>query len=237
MNKVFISFLYLCLISLSTLSVAGKSLIINVNDLKNQDLTSVPPLLIGENGTSKVSETIFTNEKITLEQPIAESEPRKRLKIIVNGYISKSKEILDSIKDGSFIISDISQKNELLVDLRNNSDFLRRTIEFIDSDTTFPKYNFHITKFKGNTLVITKTYKYGDELDISLVMSNPENLVNNKLKLTGGIKRASVENVRSIARDVVTNEPSMKLLSAYVVSPTLESNYRRFGFTEELCNE
>lgn len=236
MNKLFISFLYLCLISLSTLSVVGNDLIIDVNELKNQDLTSIPPLLIGENGTSKVSETIFTNEKITLEQPITASEPRKRLKIIVNGYISKSKEILDSIKDGSFIIPDISQKSELIINLRNNYSFLREAIEFIDSNEIFSEYNFHTTKFKGNTLVIAKTYKYGDKLGITLVMSNPENLVNNKLKLIGGIKRASVENVRSIARDVVTNEPSIKLLSAYVLSPTLESNYRRFGFTEELCN-
>ncbi|MGN2669909.1 hypothetical protein ACTFQD_00490 [Aliivibrio fischeri] len=149
MNKVFISFLYLCLISLSTLSVAGKSLIINVNDLKNQDLTSVPPLLIGENGTSKVSETIFTNEKITLEQPIAESEPRKRLKIIVNGYISKSKEILDSIKDGSFIISDISQKNELLVDLRSNYNFLRNQLNLLTLIRPFQNIIFIPPNLKG----------------------------------------------------------------------------------------
>ncbi len=68
-------------------------------------------------------------------------------------------------------------------------------------------------------------------------MSNPDNIIDTRLNQTGAIKRASVENVRSIARDIRSNYPSIKHLSAYTKSPILEANYRRMGFETSLyCN-
>ncbi|WP_318518878.1 hypothetical protein [Photobacterium leiognathi] len=94
---------------------------------------------------------------------------------------------------------------------------------------------FYITKFNGEAVVITQTKLNENELHIEYVMSDLDNLLNTALNTEGAIKRASVENIRSIARDVISNNPSITKMKSFVVSPTLEANYRRFGFTEFSC--
>ncbi|MGD6739747.1 hypothetical protein ACN08N_09620 [Photobacterium leiognathi subsp. mandapamensis] len=65
---------------------------------------------------------------------------------------------------------------------------------------------------------------------IDLVMSNLDNIIKNSLSMEGGIKRASVENIKNIIRDLRENSSSVGRIEAYVVSPILESNLRRMGF-------
>lgn len=96
---------------------------------------------------------------------------------------------------------------------------------------------YYTTKYNNKPVVITRSIDTLDTLDIDLVMSNPDNIIDTRLNRTGAIKRASVENVRSIARDIRSNHPSIRHLSAYVKSPILEENYRRMGFETSLyCN-
>ncbi|WP_419240026.1 hypothetical protein [Photobacterium leiognathi] len=237
MNKKTRVFLSLFLITLSTFSIAGKNLTLEIDKIKEQDITSILPILIGNDEETTISDTIFTNEKIVLDKPISLHEARQNLKEVISNYIKKTKKIISDIKDGSIAIPNEALKNEVMLNLRNNDSFLKRTLSSVDSSEVSERYKLYTTKFKGNTVIISQTAIFEGELDIQLVMSDPDNIINNSLKLNGGIKRASVENIRGIIRDLLTNEPSVKTVSAHVISPTLESNYRRVGFKDELpCN-
>ncbi|PHZ58649.1 hypothetical protein CRG86_012545 [Photobacterium leiognathi] len=237
MNKKTRFFLALFLITLSTFSIAGKSLTLELNKIKEQDITSILPILIGDNGDTTISETIFSNEKIILDKPINLHEARKNLAETLKSFVTKTKKIIRDIKDGSIAIPNEALKNEVMLNLRNNDSFMKRTLSTVDSNEVSERYKLYTTKLKGKTVIISQTTTFDDDLYVSLVMSDPDNIINNSLKLNGGIKRASVENIRGIIRDLLTNEPSVKTISAHVVSPTLESNYRRIGFKDELpCN-
>ncbi|MGD6735898.1 hypothetical protein ACP5PY_05765 [Photobacterium leiognathi subsp. mandapamensis] len=237
MNKKTRFFLSLFLIILSTFSIAGNNLTLELSTIKDQDIRSIHPILIGKNGDTTISETIFSNEKIILDKPINLHEARKNLAETLKSFVTKTKKIIRDIKDGSIAIPNEALKNEVMLNLRNNDSFLKRTLSSVDSSEVSERYKLYTTKFKGNTVIISQTAIFEGELDIQLVMSDPDNIINNSLKLNGGIKRASVENIRGIIRDLLTNEPSVKTVSAHVISPTLESNYRRIGFKDEApCN-
>ncbi|WP_419205711.1 hypothetical protein [Photobacterium leiognathi] len=236
MNKKTRFFLSLFLITLSTFSIAGNNLTLELSTIKDQDIRSIHPILIGENGDTTISETIFSNEKIILDKPINLHEARKNLAETLKSFVTKTKKIIRDIKDGSIAIPNEALKNEVMLNLRNNDSFLKRTLSSVDSSEVSERYKLYATKLKGKTVIISQTTTFDDELDVSLVMSDPDNIINNSLKLNGGIKRASVENIRGIVRDLLTNEPSVKTISAHVVSPTLESNYRRIGFKDSPCN-
>ncbi|WP_419243673.1 hypothetical protein ACN08P_08620 [Photobacterium leiognathi subsp. mandapamensis] len=236
MNKKTRFFLSLFLIILSTFSIAGNNLTLELSTIKDEDIKSILPILIGENGDTTISETIFSNEKIILDKPINLHEARKNLAETLKSFVTKTKKIIRDIKDGSIAISNEALKNEVMINLRNNDSFLKRTLSSVDSSEVSERYKLYATKLKGKTVIISQTTTFDDELYVSLVMSDPDNIINNSLKLNGGIKRASVENIRGIVRDLLTNEPSVKTISAHVVSPTLESNYRRIGFKDSSCN-
>ncbi|PSW45948.1 hypothetical protein [Photobacterium leiognathi] len=91
MNKKTRFFLALFLITLSTFSIAGKSLTLELNKIKEQDITSILPILIGDNGDTTISDTIFTNEKIVLDKPISQHEARQKLKEVLKNYVAKTK--------------------------------------------------------------------------------------------------------------------------------------------------
>ncbi|WP_318442223.1 hypothetical protein [Photobacterium leiognathi] len=236
MNKKTRFFLSLFLITLSTFSIAGNNLTLELSTIKDQDIRSIHPILIGENGDTTISETIFSNEKIILDKPINLHEARKNLAETLKSFVTKTKKIIRDIKDGSIAIPNEALKNEVMLNLRNNDSFLKRTLSSVDSSEVSERYKLYATKLKGKTVIISQTTTFDDELYVSLVMSDPDNIINNSLKLNGGIKRASVENIRGIVRDLLTNDPSVKTISAHVVSPTLESNYRRIGFKDSLCD-
>ncbi|WP_318410485.1 hypothetical protein [Photobacterium leiognathi] len=236
MNKKTRFFLSLFLITLSTFSIAGNNLTLELSTIKDQDIRSIHPILIGENGDTTISETIFSNEKITLDKPINLHEARKNLAETLKSFVTKTKKIIRDIKDGSIAIPNEALKNEVMLNLRNNDSFLKRTLSSVDSSEVSERYKLYATKLKGKTVIISQTTTFDDELYVSLVMSDPDNIINNSLKLNGGIKRASVENIRGIVRDLLTNDPSVKTISAHVVSPTLESNYRRIGFKDSPCD-
>ncbi|WP_318416650.1 hypothetical protein [Photobacterium leiognathi] len=236
MNKKTRFFLSLFLITLSTFSIAGNNLTLELSTIKDQDIRSIHPILIGENGDTTISETIFSNEKIILDKPINLHEARKNLAETLKSFVSKTKKIIRDIKDGSIAIPNEALKNEVMLNLRNNDSFLKRTLSSVDSSEVSERYKLYATKLKGKTVIISQTTTFDDELYVSLVMSDPDNIINNSLKLNGGIKRASVENIRGIVRDLLTNDPSVKTISAHVVSPTLESNYRRIGFKDSPCD-
>ncbi|WP_318472084.1 hypothetical protein [Photobacterium leiognathi] len=236
MNKKTRFFLSLFLITLSTFSIAGNNLTLELSTIKDQDIRSIHPILIGENGDTTISETIFSNEKIILDKPINLHEARKNLAETLKSFVTKTKKIIRDIKDGSIAIPNEALKNEVMLNLRNNDSFLKRTLSSVDSSEVSERYKLYATKLKGKTVIISQTTTFDDELYVSLVMSDPDNIINNSLKLNGGIKRASVENIRGIVRDLLTNDPSVKTISAHVVSPTLELNYRRIGFKDSPCN-
>ncbi|WP_318467900.1 hypothetical protein [Photobacterium leiognathi] len=236
MNKKTRFFLSLFLITLSTFSIAGNNLTLELSTIKDQDIRSIHPILIGENGDTTISETIFSNEKIILDKPISLHEARKNLAETLKSFVTKTKKIIRDIKDGSIAIPNEALKNEVMLNLRNNDSFLKRTLSSVDSSEVSERYKLYATKLKGKTVIISQTTTFDDELYVSLVMSDPDNIINNSLKLNGGIKRASVENIRGIVRDLLTNDPSVKTISAHVVSPTLESNYRRIGFKDSPCD-
>ncbi|WP_318445871.1 hypothetical protein [Photobacterium leiognathi] len=236
MNKKTRFFLSLFLITLSTFSIAGNNLTLELSTIKDQDIRSIHPILIGENGDTTISETIFSNEKIILDKPINLHEARKNLAETLKSFVTKTKKIIRDIKDGSIAIPNEALKNEVMLNLRNNDSFLKRTLTSVDSSEVSERYKLYTTKLKGKTVIISQTTTFDDELYVSLVMSDPDNIINNSLKLNGGIKRASVENIRGIVRDLLTNDPSVKTISAHVVSPTLESNYRRIGFKDSPCD-
>ncbi len=104
-----------------------------------------------------------------------------------------------------------------MLNLRNNDSFLKRTLSSVDSSEVSERYKLYATKLKGKTVIISQTTTFDDELYVSLVKSDPDNIINNSLKLNGGIKRVSVENIRGIVRDLLTNDPSVKTISAHVV--------------------
>ncbi|WP_318462893.1 hypothetical protein [Photobacterium leiognathi] len=236
MNKKTRFFLSLFLITLSTFSIAGNNLTLELSTIKDQDIRSIHPILIGENGDTTISETIFSNEKIILDKPINLHEARKNLAETLKSFVTKTKKIIRDIKDGSIAIPNEALKNEVMLNLRNNDSFLKRTLSSVDSSEVSERYKLYATKLKGKTVIISQTTTFDDELYVSLVMSDPDNIINNSLKLNGGIKRASVENIRGIVRDLLTNDPLVKTISAHVVSPTLESNYRRIGFKDSPCD-
>ncbi|WP_422766603.1 hypothetical protein ACOX9X_08340 [Photobacterium leiognathi subsp. mandapamensis] len=190
MNKKTRVFLSLFLITLSTFSIAGKNLTLEIDKIKEQDITSILPILIGNDEQTTISDTIFTNEKIVLDKPISLHEARQNLKEVISNYIKKTKKIISDIKDGSIAIPNEALKNEVMLNLRNNDSFLKRTLSSVDSSEVSERHKLYTTKFKGNTIIISQTAIFEGELDIQLVMSDPDNIINNSLKLNGGIKKS-----------------------------------------------
>ncbi|WP_318511862.1 hypothetical protein [Photobacterium leiognathi] len=226
--------LYIILLA-PTLLQAGSDLELDVSTLTSESISEILPLLIGRNGEKIISDVSFFNDKILLNTLPAENEPRRLLTATVDNYIAKSDIILKKIKDKVIEIPDMAQKGRVMHKLRLNKSFLKSVFDDLYSKKIEMNSAFYVTKFNGEAVVITQVESHAHELHIEYVMSDPDNLLNIILNNEGAIKRASVENIRSIARDVISNNPSITKMKSYVISPTLEANYRRFGFTEFSC--
>lgn len=236
MNIMFIlrKIFYLILL-IPTLLQAASDLELDISKLSPEILATIPPLLIGKNGEKVISDTNFTNEKVLLNKIPAENEPRRLLTETVSKYISNSDVIMNKIDNNIIEILDVEKKGRLMHRLRLNKSFLKIIFDDLYSKKIEINSYFYVTKFNNEAVVITQAESIGSELNIEFVMSNPDNILNTILNNEGAIKRASVENIRSIGRDVISNNPVIKRMKAYVVSPTLEANYRRLGFTEFTC--
>ncbi|WP_305811606.1 hypothetical protein [Photobacterium leiognathi] len=218
-----------------TLLQAASDLELDVTKLSSESISEICPLLIDKNGEKIISDVSFSNEKVLLDKIPTENEPRRLLTTTVDNYIAKSNIILHKIKDKVIEIPDMAKKGRLMHKLNLNKSFLTKVFNDLYSKRIEMNSTFYITKFNGEAVVITQTKLHENELHIEYVMSDPDNILNTVLNTEGAIKRASVENIRSIARDAISNNPSITKMKSYVVSPTLEANYRRFGFTEFSC--
>ncbi|PHZ58644.1 hypothetical protein CRG86_012520 [Photobacterium leiognathi] len=194
---------------------SGKTLALDITIVSEQDTSNIMPLIIDKDGSKVVSDVKFTNEIIVLDKPLSKSEPKRVLKQLLNDYISRTSDILNDIESGDISIQNPELKSHIKSTLNANK--------------------YYLTKYHDNTVVITRTENgisttHYDTVDIDLVMSNPDNIIKNSLSMEGGIKRASVENIKNIIRDLRENSSSVDRIEAYVVSPILESNLRRMGF-------
>ncbi|WP_419237678.1 hypothetical protein ACN08P_08630 [Photobacterium leiognathi subsp. mandapamensis] len=226
--------LYIILL-IPTLLQAASDLELDVSTLTSESISEILPLLIGRNGEKIISDVSFSNDKVLLNTLPAENEPRRLLTATVDNYIAKSDIILNKIKDKVIEIPDMALKGRVMHKLRLNKSFLKSVFDDLYAKKIEMNSAFYVTKFNGEAVIITQVESHAHELHIEYVMSDPDNLLNTALNNEGAIKRASVENIRSIARDVISNNPSITKMKSYVVSPTLEANYRRFGFTEFSC--
>ncbi|WP_318416644.1 hypothetical protein [Photobacterium leiognathi] len=226
--------LYIILLA-PTLLQAASDLELDVSKLSPESISEMPPLLIDKNGEKIISDIKFSNDKVLLNKLRAENEPRRLLTTTIDNYIAKSNVILHKIDDDTIDFPDLATKNKARNRVRLNRSFLRQAFDDLYANKIDMHGAFYVTKFDGEAVVIAQAEPLGNELHIEFVMSNPDNILNTILNNEGAIKRASVENIRSIARDVISNNPSITKMKSYVVSPTLEANYRRFGFTELTC--
>ena len=231
---ILIKILHLILFIPSLLQ-AGIDLELDISKLSPESLTTMPPILIGKNGEKIISDINFVNEKVLLDKIPAENEARRLLTATVDKYIAKSNTLLNKIMNNIIEIPNPVTRNKVIHRLRLNNSFLRKIFNELYSKRIDMESSFYVTKFNNEAVVITQTESIGNELHIEFVMSNPDNILNTLLNNEGAIKRASVENIRSIGRDIVSNKPSINKIKSYVVSPTLEANYRRLGFTEFTC--
>lgn len=227
-------FLYLILL-IPTLLQAAVDLELDISELSPESLTTMPPVLIGKNGEKIISDINFTNEKVLLNKIPAENEARRLLTATVDKYISKSNVIINKIMNNIIEIPNQVTKSKIIHKLKLNKSFLKNIFNDLYLKKTDMANVFYVTKFNNEAVVITQAEIIGSELNIEFVMSNPDNILNTILNNEGAIKRASVENIRSIGRDVISNNPVIKKMKTYVVSSTLEANYRRLGFTEFTC--
>ncbi|MGD6735901.1 hypothetical protein ACP5PY_05780 [Photobacterium leiognathi subsp. mandapamensis] len=213
----------------------GKTLVLDIKIVSDQDISTIMPLVIDKNGSKTISNVSFTNEIVTLDKPLSESEPKRLLKKILNDHINRTSSILNDIDNGNISIQNPTLKKHIRTTLKANNYFLQSSYDDFQSDVIDSDVKYYLTKYQDNTVIITRTDSgipsadY-DTLDINLVMSNPDNILKNNLSMEGGIKRASVENIRNIIRDLKENSSSVGKVEAYVVSPILESNLRRIGF-------
>lgn len=210
---------------------------LKISSLSEDDIALMYPIIIDSDAKKVISTTPFKNEVIFLHNVEAESSARKELKSILGNYIKRTKALLNNIQKKKIIIEDKAIKNEIKSTLKTNKVFMEAAFEDFKYDQINTQVRYYVTKYNNNPVVITRSIDTLDTLDIDLVMSDPDNILSTRLNLTGAVKRASVENVRSIVRDIKSSYPSIKHLSAYVKSPILEANYRRMGFETSLyCN-
>ncbi|WP_305838392.1 hypothetical protein [Photobacterium leiognathi] len=234
----YIIFLYLIIFLFSIKSFAiDEVLDLKLSALSEDDISLIHPILIDSNTQKVVSIIPFNNEVISLHKSELEYDERRVLKNTLKTYIKRTKALLNNIKKKKLFIENIALRNEVKSTLVMNKVFMETAYEDFKYNQINTEVRYYITKYNNNPIVITRSIDTLDTLDIDLVMSNPDNIIDTRLNQTGAIKRASVENVRSIARDIRSNYPSIKHLSAYVKSPILEANYRRMGFETSLyCN-
>lgn len=231
-------FLYLIILLFSIESFAiDEVLNLKLSSLSENDIALMYPVIIDSNAEKVISTTPFSNEVFFLNRVEAESPARKELKDILGSYIKRTKALLNNIKKKKIFIEDIALKNEIKSTLKTNKVLMEAAYEDFKYDQINTEVRYYTTKYNNKPVVLTRSIDTLDTLDIDLVMSNPDNIVDTRLNRAGAIKRASIENVRSIARDIRSNYPSIRYLSAYVKSPILEANYRRIGFKTSLyCN-
>ncbi|WP_237458779.1 hypothetical protein, partial [Photobacterium lucens] len=89
MNIKLLNHLYLFFILLvfPVLTFAnGKTLVLDIKTVSEQDISSIMPLILDKNGTKTISDVSFTNEIVTLDKPLSASEPKRVLKNILNNY-------------------------------------------------------------------------------------------------------------------------------------------------------
>ncbi|WP_305369440.1 hypothetical protein [Photobacterium leiognathi] len=234
----YIIFLYLMIFLFSIKSFAiDEVLDLKLSALSEDDISLIHPILIDSNTQKVISIIPFNNEVISLHKSELEYDERLVLKNTLKTYIKRTKALLNNIKKKKLFIENIALRNEVKSTLVMNKVFMETAYEDFKYNQINTEVRYYITKYNNNPIVITRSIDTLDTLDIDLVIVNPDNIIDTRLNRTGAIKRASVENVRSIARDIRSNYPSIKHLSAYVKSPILEANYRRMGFETSLyCN-
>ncbi|WP_318441175.1 hypothetical protein [Photobacterium leiognathi] len=216
------------------------ALFLELAKISEESIHSINPVTLDSNGDRVISDTLFISEKVSLDKPNEQSEQRRMLKAKFQSYIERNKELIKQINSGEIAIPDGDLKLNTRLDLTNNQRFLEASYEDFTENKIEGNIHYYLTNVNDENVIISRTEIEEDlsgikTLEVDLVMSNPDNILKNRLNLQGAVKRASVDNIRSIIRDIRNNNPTIKKVVAYVISPILESNYRRMGFETLFC--
>ncbi|PSV10910.1 hypothetical protein [Photobacterium leiognathi] len=240
MTKILKYFLVILAFIPSLCFAVYDSLFLDLAKVSEESIHSINPITLDSNGDRIISEALFISEKVSLDKPNEKSEQRRMLKAKFQSYIARNKELIKNINNGEIAISDDDLKFDTKHDLTNNQRFLESSYEDFTENKIEGNIHYYLTNVNDENVIISRTEIEESSsgintLEVDLVMSNPDNILKNRLNLQGAVKRASVDNIRSIIRDIRTNNPTIKKVVAYVISPILESNYRRMGFETSFC--
>ncbi|WP_305419906.1 hypothetical protein [Photobacterium leiognathi] len=240
MTKILKYFLVILAFIPSLCFAVYDSLFLDLAKVSEESIHSINPVTLDSNGDRVISDTLFISEKVSLDKPNEQSEQRLMLKAKFQSYIERNKELIKQINSGEIAIPDGDLKLNTRLDLTNNQRFLESSYEDFTENKIEGNIHYYLTNVNDENVIISRTEIEEDlsgikTLEVDLVMSNPDNILKNRLNLQGAVKRASVDNIRSIIRDIRTNNPTIKKVVAYVISPILESNYRRMGFETLFC--
>ncbi|WP_419240021.1 hypothetical protein [Photobacterium leiognathi] len=240
MKKFFKYFLVILSFIPSLCFAVYDSLFLELAKVQEASIQPINPITLDNNSDRIISDKLFISEKVSLDKPNEQSELRRMLKTKLKSYIKTNKELIKKINSGEIVIPDDDLKFDTKHDLTNNQRFLESSYEDFTENKIEGNINYYLTNVNDENVIISRTeieenLKGIKTLEVDLVMSNPDNILKNRLNLQGAVKRASVDNIRSIIRDIRTNNPTIKKVVAYVISPILESNYRRMGFETLFC--
>ncbi|WP_419237681.1 hypothetical protein ACN08P_08645 [Photobacterium leiognathi subsp. mandapamensis] len=240
MTKILKYFLVILAFIPSLCFAVYDSLFLDLAKISEESIHSINPVTLDSNGDRIISDTLFISEKVSLDKPNEQSEQRRMLKAKFQSYIARNKELIKKINNGEIAIPDDDLKFDTKHDLTNNQRFLEASYEDFTENKIEENIHYYLTNVNDENVIISRTEIEENSsgintLEVDLVMSNPDNILKNRLNLQGAVKRASVDNIRSIIRDIRTNNPTIKKVVAYVISPILESNYRRMGFETLFC--
>lgn len=241
MAKFLKYFLVILIFNPSLCFAVNNSLFLDLTKVSEESIHSINPITLDSNGDKVILDTLFISEKVSLDKPNEKNESRRMLKTKIKSYIARNKELIKKINSGEIVIPDDDLKFDTKRDLINNQRFLESSYEDFTENKIESNINYYLTKVNDENVIISRTEIDEDlsdvnTLEVDLVMSNPDNILKNRLNLQGAVKRASVDNIRSIIRDIRTNNTTIKRVTAYVISPILESNYRRMGFEIDYCS-
>ncbi|WP_318513528.1 hypothetical protein [Photobacterium leiognathi] len=216
------------------------TLFLEVAKVAEESIHPINPITLDSNSDRIISDTLFISEKVSLDKSNEQSESRRILKKKIKSYLNRNKELIKKINSGEIVIPDNDLKLDTRLDLTNNQRFLESSYEDFTENKIESNINYYLTKFNDENIIISRTeieerFSGIKTLEVDLVMSNPDNILKNRLNLQGAVKRASIDNIRSIIRDLRTNSPAIQKIKAFIISPILESNYRRQGFETSFC--
>ncbi|MBP2699975.1 hypothetical protein GY654_08090 [Vibrio parahaemolyticus] len=214
------------------------TLYLELAKVAEESIHPINPITLDSNSDKIISDSLFISEKVSLDKSNEQSESRKILKKKIKSYLKRNKELLKKIDNGEIVIHDRDLKLDTRLDLTNNQRFLESSYDDFTENIVSKNIDYYLTNFNNETVIISRTetnLSGVKTLEVDLVMSNPDNILKNRLNLQGAVKRASIDNIRSIIRDLRTNSPTIQKIKAFIISPILESNYRRQGFETSFC--